>query len=164
MSKGMFQNLQQKYMKRMVEWDGNQLAQSGSEVLIKSIAQSIPTYIMSVFKLPAATWEDLMRTICNFSCGVEKGKRKMHWRAWIHLIKPKVQGGLGFRDLRLFNQALLARQAWRLLTNPDSLCARLLKARYYPHGKLEDTIFFGNASSFWTAIFHGLDLLKKGLI
>lgn len=64
----------------------------------------------------------------------------------------------------MFNQALLARQAWRLLTRPDSLCARLLKSKYYPNGKLEDMVFSGNASSTWTAISHGLDLLKKGLI
>ena len=64
----------------------------------------------------------------------------------------------------MFNQALLARQAWRLLTKPESLCAQVLKARYYPSGSLEDTIFSGNASSSWLAISHGLDLLKKGLI
>ena len=76
----------------------------------------------------------------------------------------KCKGGAGFRDFRLFNQALLAQQAWRLLTRPDSLCARLLKSKYYPNGKLEDTVFPGNASSIWTAVGHGLDLLKKGLI
>jgi hypothetical protein len=64
----------------------------------------------------------------------------------------------------MFNQALLARKAWRLLTNPDSLCARVLKAKYYPNGRLEDTVFSGNASSTWTAIAYGLELLKKGLI
>ena len=164
MSKDRFQNLQQKYMKRMIEWDGSQLAQSGREVLIKSIAQSIPTYVMSVFKLPASTCEDLMRMIRNFFWGVEKGKRKMHWRAWIHLIKPKSQGGLGFHDLRLFNQALPARQAWRLLTNQESLCARVLKARYYPNGNLDDTVFSGGASATWKGVEHGLQLLKTGLV
>ena len=64
----------------------------------------------------------------------------------------------------MFNQALLASQAWRLISRPESLCAQVLKARYYPHGKLEDTIFTGNASSSWQAISHGLELLKKGSI
>ena len=39
-----------------------------------------------------------------------------------------------------------------------------LKSKYYPNGKFEDTVFSGNASSTWTAISHGLDLLKEGLI
>ena len=64
----------------------------------------------------------------------------------------------------MFNQALLARQAWRLLVNTKSLCARVLKAHYYPNGKLEDMAFSTNASQTWQSIIHGLELLKKGLI
>ena len=88
----------------------------------------------------------------------------MHWRGWEHLLQPKDRGGLGFRDFRMFNQALLAHQAWRLLKKPESLCAQVLKARYYPMGNLEDTVSPGNASPTWQAICHGLDLLKKGLL
>jgi hypothetical protein len=44
------------------------------------------------------------------------------------------------------------------------LCARVLKATYYPNGNIIDTVFTGNPSSTWTAIAHGLELLKNGLI
>jgi hypothetical protein len=71
---------------------------------------------------------------------------------------------MGFRDLKCFNQALLARQAWRLIQYPDSLCARVLKARYYPRGELIDTAFPGDAALTWRAIEQGLDLLKQGII
>ena len=54
---------------------------------------------------------------------------------------PKAMGGMGFRDMRAFNQALLAKQAWRLLDCPDSLCAHLLRAKYYPRGNLLLTLF-----------------------
>ncbi|PNT62283.1 hypothetical protein BRADI_4g01061v3 [Brachypodium distachyon] len=66
--------------------------------------------------------------------------------------------------MHIFNQALLARQAWRLLEFPESLCAQVLKARYYPDGDLMDTVFVGNASSTWQAIAYGLELLKEGII
>jgi hypothetical protein len=48
---------------------------------------------------------------------------------------------MGFKDLHLFNQALLAKQAWRLIAFPDNLCAKLLKAKYYPDGELMDTSY-----------------------
>lgn len=78
--------------------------------------------------------------------------------------QPKRCGGMGFRDLQLFNQALLAKQAWRLIEYPDSLCAQVLMAKYYPNGVLIDTVFTGNALSTWKAIEYGLELLKKGIV
>lgn len=68
---------------------------------------------------------------------------------------------MGFKDLKVFNQALLARQAWRLIAHPDSLCARGLKAKYYHGADLLDTAFIHNASPGWQGIMHGLKLLKK---
>jgi hypothetical protein len=84
--------------------------------------------------------------------------------SWDKMTKPKIQGGIGFRDLRLFNQALLAKQAWRLIEHPDSMCARVLKAKYYLVGDLLDTAFIQNSTPCWQGISHGLDLLKRGVI
>ena len=108
--------------------------------------------------------DDLEHIIRNFWWGDEENKKKMHWLSWDKITRPKSQGGTGFRNLRVFNQALLARQAWRLLQFPDSLCARLLKSRYYPSGNLVDTAFIHNQSQTWQGIVHGLELLKEGII
>lgn len=54
---------------------------------------------------------------------------------------PKKYGGLGFKDLRAFNLAMLGKQAWRFLTRPHSLVARLYKASIVP--PLEGSEFGG---------------------
>jgi hypothetical protein len=142
MHKGKFQNLQEKLTKRIMTWGDGYPSSAGKEMLIKAIAQAIPAYIMGVFKLPMSVCDDLSRMVRNYWWGSSEGKRKTHWMAWDQITKSKACGGLGFRDFRKFNQALLARQAWRLLSNPDSLCARVLKAKYYPNGQLQDTVFY----------------------
>lgn len=136
---------------------------SCKEVFIKLGAQSLPAYT-SVFKQPLGLCDDLNQLIKNYYWGSEKGKRKTRRKACDHLLKPKSLGGIGFQDFWLFNQALLAREAWRLIAFPDSLCARVLKAKYFPSGNLEDTVFTENPSATWQGIEHGLQLLKKGLI
>jgi hypothetical protein len=119
---------------------------------------------MSIFKFSSGLCDELSQIIQNFLWGDEEDRRRVHWMAWDKMTKPKCQGGLGFRDLRLFNQALLAKQAWRLIEYPDSLCARLLKSKYYPVGDLADTAFIQNSSPSWQGIMHGLELLKHGVI
>ena len=37
------------------------------------------------------------------------------------MTKSKVTGGMGYRDLSLYNDSLLAKQAWRLLQDRSSL-------------------------------------------
>ena len=66
---------------------------------------------MGVFKVPFLVCEDLTRMVRDFYWGSADGKRKVHWRAWDDLVQPKSKGGAGFRDFRIFNQALLARQS-----------------------------------------------------
>jgi hypothetical protein len=137
---------------------------AAKEILVKAVLQSLPTYAMGIFKFPVGLLEDLSKIVRNFWWGDEHDRRRMHWMSWDKMTRPKSQGGIGFRDLRIFNQALLARQAWRLIHLPDTLCARLLKARYYPAGNLLDTAFIQNTSASWQGVMHGLELLKKGAI
>jgi hypothetical protein len=56
----------------------------------------------------------------------------MDWFAWWRMCIPKSMGGIGFRDLAM----TLAKQTWRLLHNPDSLCAQVLRDKYYHDGNI----------------------------
>jgi hypothetical protein len=59
---------------------------------------------------------------------------------------------------------MLAKQVWRLLSAPDSLCARVLRARYYPDGRLLNARMKAGCSYTWQSILAGLKCFKLGYI
>jgi hypothetical protein len=61
--------------------------------LIKSVAQAITNYAMSIFKFSAGICDELAQIIRNFLWGDEDDQNKVHWMAWDKMTKPKSQGG-----------------------------------------------------------------------
>lgn len=96
--------------------------------------------------------------------GGKEGKRKPHWVSWQTMTQPKGMGGLGFKDFELFNPAMLPRQAWRLLQNPETLSAQLLKSIYFPNSGILQASLGSHPSQVWRAIVEGRDVLKQVLI
>src|SRR4051812_45164679 len=80
------------------------------------------------------------------------------------MTHANTNGGLGFKDLEVFNVALLDRQAWRLLTKPDTFYARLLKAVYFPDKEILDADLGSHPFQVWRGILEGKEALKLGLI
>lgn len=155
--------LKEKVHKKLQGWREKTLSIAGKEVLLKTVVQSIPTYVMSCFELPKQLCLDIQQCMARFWWGAKGDERKIHWIAWEKLCAPKTEGGLGYRNLNLFNQALLAKQGWRLLTNPSSVAARVLKARYFPHSSFMEAVCQPGMSFSWRSILAGKTVLARGL-
>jgi hypothetical protein len=108
------------------------LSKVGKEILIKVVAQAIPTFAMSCFDLTKSLCDELSSMIERYWWSQQDKSNKIHWIGWQKLTRSKSLGGLGFRDLHAFNMAMLARQRWRILTQPDTLCSKVLKANTFP--------------------------------
>jgi hypothetical protein len=105
-----FQFLLDKVWKKLKGWKEKHLSFAGRATLIKAVAQAIPTYIMSSFLLPKSFCEHMESQICKFWWGNNVDKRKIHWINWKKTCKAKSKGEMGFKNLRAFNEALLAKQ------------------------------------------------------
>jgi hypothetical protein len=127
-----FAYLKDRVWKRIQGWKEKFLSWAGKEIMIKAVAQAIPTFAMGCFNLTKDLCDQISSMICRYWWNQQEGKHKIHWLSWEKMMKPKREGGLGFRDLHTFNLAMLAKQGWRLCQNPDSLCAQILQAKYHP--------------------------------
>ena len=145
-------------------WIERTISSAGKEVLVKSVAQGVSVFSMSCFKLPRGLCEHLNMLIRKFWWGSKEGKRKPHWVSWKTMTQPKGMGALRFKDFELFNLAMVARQAWRILQNPGTLSAHLLKSIYFPTIDFLSAELGNHPSQVWRAIIEGRDTLKQGLI
>ncbi|XP_042950057.1 uncharacterized protein LOC122282168 [Carya illinoinensis] len=125
--KATFRPILESIRSRMQNWTIKFLSQAGKEVLLKAIVQAIPTYCMSIFKLPKSILNDINRLMQQF------------W--W----------------------ALLAKQGWRILQQPNSLAARVLKAKYFHKSNFMQGKLGSNPSYLWRSFLAARPILMKGL-
>ncbi|KAG2303007.1 hypothetical protein Bca52824_031658 [Brassica carinata] len=116
---------------------------------------------MSHFKLPVATTQEIDAILMRFWWGKNDNKG-LPWVAWKKLQYTKKEGGLGFKDLPKFNDALLAKQAWRIHSKPNCLFSKLYKARYLKDKQLLEGKTCRRQSYGWASLLAGIEVLKKG--
>ncbi|KAL9286214.1 hypothetical protein AtEden1_Chr4g0283521 [Arabidopsis thaliana] len=66
----------------------------------------MPSYAMMCFKLPASLCKQIQSVLTRFWWDSKPDKRKMAWVSWDKLTLPINEGGLGFREIEEFNDAL----------------------------------------------------------
>lgn len=159
----LFDGIKQRIWKKLQGWKSKMFSIGGREILIKAVAQGIPTYKMSLFLLPSTLCKRVRSMITNFWWGATGEEMKIHWRKWKFMCYPKSQGGMGFRDFFSINQALLAKQACHILSKPDSLAAQIYKAKYFLMSIFLQAPMGNNPSYVWRSILWGRKLLLQGL-
>lgn len=147
--------------KKLDGWKNIFFSDGGHEVMIKAVIQAIPTYAMSYFRIPTTINREIESMSAKFWWSEKLQERKVHWMKWKDLTLPKNKGGLGFRDLTLFNKELLAKQVWILLANPETVTARVFKARYYKHTDIIEAPLGSNPSYILISLYWSRDILKK---
>lgn len=100
-----------KVWKTVQGWKRSLFSTTGKEILIKSVGQAIPSYVMSVFRIPKGICEEITKGFAKFWWGSKENKRKLHWCSRDKMCLPKSLGRLNFRDIEGFNQALIAKKA-----------------------------------------------------
>ncbi|CAM8958980.1 unnamed protein product [Rhodiola kirilowii] len=159
----LLRSVEEKILRKVGDWKYKLLSGAGREILIKSILQAIPLYAMSCFRIPISLCNKMAGDITKFWWHGSKNKG-IHWLRMKQLYKEKGIGGLGFRDLRLMNLALLAKQGWRVLTKPNLLVSKVFKARYFPNDHMLGAAVGTRPSYAWRGIHEAFDIIKSGAV
>ena len=136
----------------MKQWKNKLLSATTKEVLLNAVTMALPTYAMSCFKLLAKLCKELTFMMSNFWWGERTIEDRKSTGVHEKLTQEKKRGGLGFRDLQNFNRAVLGKQVWRLMTNPNSLVTKILIVKYYSKKSILKCRVPYNASWIWQSL------------
>lgn len=66
----------------------------------------------------------------DFLWSNDVNQRKTHLVGWKQVVQPKQDGGLGIREARLNNEAMLSKIIWKILKQERSIWLDLIQAKY----------------------------------
>ena len=99
----------------------------------------------------------------NYQWWGQRGEKwKIHWLKWGEMTRYKSDSGMGFYDLVLHNDSLLAKQAWCLVQDKSSLFYKVFKPRFFPNCTIMEVVESRRGSYAWKSILHGCDVIKCG--
>ncbi|KAL9687653.1 hypothetical protein QQ045_032060 [Rhodiola kirilowii] len=157
-----FNSIVEKVWNKINDWKNKFLSMAGREVLIKAVLQSLSVYMMSVYHFPQKTLDAIARLIGQF-WWVKEGRKGVSWIRKEVLQRKKEDGGIGFKDLKLFNEAILMKICWRILTQPQLLVSRVLRAKYCGNGNLFDARMGCRPSHIWRGVMRNLNFFLVGV-
>ncbi|KAJ1422973.1 hypothetical protein SESBI_12746 [Sesbania bispinosa] len=85
-----------KVKQKLAGWKANSLSMAGRITLAQAAVMSIPNYLMQAFVFPTGV-------------------------SWSKICQPKKDGGLGFKSLKMVNEAYVIKLGWRMVNQPNLL-------------------------------------------
>ncbi|KAK3221407.1 hypothetical protein Dsin_008432 [Dipteronia sinensis] len=128
--KGFWNLVLMRIEKRLAPWKKKFLSKGGRLVLIKVVLASIPTYVMSIFKVPVNVAQAIEKLQWSFFWGDGAEKRRMHAVDWATVCKSKRNEGLGIGRIEDKNKGLLMKWVWRFGRDEGSLWKKVICAKY----------------------------------
>ena len=115
--------------KKLSSWKAMYLSYGGRLVLLNSVLNSLPMFMMSFFEIPKGVLKNLDHFRSRFFWQGSSDKHKYRLAKWDILCRPKDQGGLGILNLQLQNKCLRAKWLVNLL-NTNGIWQTILTNKY----------------------------------
>lgn len=154
-----FHELLEKVDQRLSAWKLRMLNRAGKLCLIKSVVTAIPVYEMQVSWIPQSICNRIDQACRRFLWSSNSDSKGWHLVNWQTITAPRNDGGLGIRDARKANTALLGKLSWKMLSEPDRLWVQVVSSVYLRDTSFMDYNIRGNVSYTWRSIIRARDCL-----
>lgn len=145
-----------KVQKRISDWRNKFLSFAGRLELINSVLSSMQIYWASVFIIPKSIIGQINRLLRNFLWN--GGTPKV---SWAKVCTPKNQGGLGIRNLDLWNVALMSTHLFHIVSNKNNLWVKWIHEHRLRGRSFWEVKTSQNSSSVWKKLLLLRPIVRK---
>ncbi|GJX32724.1 RNA-directed DNA polymerase, eukaryota, reverse transcriptase zinc-binding domain protein [Tanacetum coccineum] len=153
-----------KVKSRVMDWKNKVLSYSRRHQLITSILSTMQIYWASVFLLPKNVIYEINKLLKGFLwCQGEltKGKAKVSWDS---VCKPRDKGGLGIKNLQLWNEVILVKQLWNIISKKNTLWVKWVNSENLKGKSIWEVSAKVNSSAGWKEILKLRDKIRKHVL
>ncbi|GAA0165508.1 reverse transcriptase [Lithospermum erythrorhizon] len=116
-------------------WNHKTLSYTGKVELIGSVIQGVEAFWLQAFPMPVTILDAVSSMCLKFLWGGKNSKVK-----WDDVCAPKEEGGLGIKNIKVWNKALLFRTLWNIHSNAETLWFRWVHSFYLKGTSIFDFI------------------------
>ncbi|XP_074320818.1 uncharacterized protein LOC141657465 [Silene latifolia] len=138
------------------------LSYAGRLVLVKTVLSTLHSYWASMFLIPSGIMNKVDSICRNFLWGGRDSYLKAPNINWNTCCKPKAEGGLGLKNAKLWNKALLGKYTSWLASKKDHLWVKWVNHVYMKGCDWKDYTSPTNCSWSWRKIMQVKDIFKIG--
>lgn len=125
-------------------WSSHNLSCAGRLELLRAVIQGVGSFWIQNFPIPTTIIDKINRLCRRFLWGGTKPKG-----SWADICTPKEEGGLGLRDSKTWNKAILLRILWDIHSNKNNLWIKWIHVYYlkdrdvwsWQHGSADHPLF-----------------------
>ncbi|GJX65786.1 RNA-directed DNA polymerase, eukaryota, reverse transcriptase zinc-binding domain protein [Tanacetum coccineum] len=106
----------EKVKNRILDWRNKSLSLARKFQLVASVLSSLHVYWASMFILPVFVCNSIDKLLKNFVWSKNDATKGIDSVAWKDVCRPKEEGGLGLKSLKVMNHALMVKKnfSWNL--------------------------------------------------
>lgn len=120
----------EKVKHRLTDWKRFYLSKGGKTTLIKSTLSNLPTYFISLFLIIASVASQIEKLQSDYLWSGFRDIPKFHLIKWDKVCTHISSSGLGVRNMKTINQALLKKWLWRYNKELEVLWKSVITSKY----------------------------------